>query len=412
MSTSGTVISQETYRFFSPLSTRIGKIDAQQGEGVKKGEILLRYEEEALKDLKTVTELSLKANRGGLSDQLEKNNKQQGLYREATINLEVLEQQIADTRTYIDTIQKKINDKQVALEHHGMLLELSRLEWANQPDSEEYQNLLKLIQQNQYEQKNHKDLISWKEEVDKYTKILEEYKAYETEMKAQESSSEGSKLSKAGKEQVEANSMVEAVKLEKTMKSINENEKGILAPFNGIITSMEAIEGKTVQEGELLFTLESLDKMAVTITINKYELERIKEGQKATITIAGKSYEGKVQRIEKMATKNSSGASVVEAYVEILKPDQNIFLGVEAKVKIDTGKAMNVMAVPVAAVNTDISGTFVYVVKDGVMQRRDVVTGLTTELEIEIKEGLKEGEEIVTEMKSEISEEVTVLYSP
>ncbi len=43
------------------------------------------------------------------------------------------------------------------------------------------------------------------------------------------------------------------------------------------------------------------------------------------------------------------------------------------------------------------SDTFVYVVKDGVAVRRDVVLGMEAEDLVEIKEGLEEGEVIVVE---------------
>ena len=48
LSTTGTVVSQESYHFFSPLSTEIGEIKVKKGEAVKKGSTILDYEPQTL----------------------------------------------------------------------------------------------------------------------------------------------------------------------------------------------------------------------------------------------------------------------------------------------------------------------------------------------------------------------------
>lgn len=408
---SGTVISDKKITCFAPVSAKIGEIYVDKGETVQKGEVILAYDSESISSLKKITELNLKASKGGYQNSIEKNQKQQALYAEAGVNLEVLKQQIEDTQNYVDSLEKQLADKKAALAHHGSLLQISRIEWADQPDSEEYQNLLILIQENAYEQENGAELRRLQEEIDKHTRLLKEYQVYEEEMKAQKSSSESSKLSSGSQAQLTANAEIETIKLENTLKAIAANEQGIQAEFNGVVTSMAAVPGKTSQEGELLFTLESLEDVAVSLSVSKYDLEKLKIGQNAKITIGGRTYQGKVGKIEQMATKNSNGAAIVEARLTITNPDQEIFLGVEAKAVISTGEVKDAVTVPMEAVNTDVDGQFVYVVKDGLVKKRIVETGLTTDFEVEIISGLEEGEQVVTENPGGITEgrEVTAV---
>ncbi len=412
LNTSGTVISDKVVNCFAPLSAKIGEIRIEKGETVKKGEAVLLYDESSLSDLKALTRLNLQASQGGYQDNVEKNQRQQSLYTEATVNLEVLQQQITDTQNHIDALKKKLEEKQAALAYEGTLLEISRIDWADQPDSAEYQNLLKLIQRNSYEQQNNKEVRQLKEEIEANTQLLNEYKEYEAEMKSQKGSSEGGRLSSGGREQVEANAKIEGIKLENTMEAIAANEKGITAEFNGVITKMEAVEGKTPQEGELLFCLESLEDVAVSLSVSKYDLEKLKVGQQARITIAGREYQGEVDRIEQMATKNANGAAIVGAYIRITNPDQELFLGVEAKVVVSTGEVKGAVTIPIEAVNTDVDGQFVYVVENGIVVRKAVKTGLTTDLEIEIIEGLEEGAQVITEMRTDILEGMEVNALP
>ncbi|MBQ9991206.1 MAG: efflux RND transporter periplasmic adaptor subunit [Lachnospiraceae bacterium] len=408
LDTSGTVVSEKNMNYYAPVSAKIGEIRVEKGETVQEGEAVLTYDQDSIGDLKKITELNLAASKGGYQDNMEKNGKQQALYTEASVNLDVLEQQIEDTQAYIDSVQKKLDDKKAELAHFGSLLEISRIEWSNQQDSDEYQNLLILIQQNSYEQQNGKELRELEEEINKHTRILNEYKEYLSEMKSQKSSSESSKLSSSAQTQLTANAEVEALKLENTLDAIAANEQGILAEFNGVVTSMEAVSGKTPQEGELLFTLESLEDVAVSLSVSKYDLEKLKTGQEAKITIAGKTYEGQVGRIEQMATKNANGAAVVGVYLTITNPDQDIFLGVEAKTVISTGEVKDAITIPMEAINTDVGGQFVYVVKDGFLEKRSVETGLSTDLEIQIVSGLEEGEQVVSTSSAELTEGMEV----
>lgn len=412
LDTSGTVVSDKVVDCFAPVSVKIGEVQIEKGEVVKKGEVVVAYDETALSEFKKITQLNLQANRGSYQDSVEKNGKQQAMYTEATTNMEVLKQQISDTQSYIDSLQKKLDDKKAALARHGSLLEISRIDWADRPDSPEYQNLLKLIQENAYEQQNHPELKRLQGEIEQNTRLLNQYKEYESEMKAQKGSSETGKLSAGGKAQMEANAEVERLKLEKTMDSILANEQGIAAQFNGVVTAMEAKKGKIPQEGELLFTLESLEDVAVSLSVSKYDLEKLKVGQEAKLTITGKTYQGKVDRIEQMATKNANGATVVGVYIKVLNPDENLFLGVEAKVVVSTGTVQGAITIPIEAVNTDVNGQFVYVVEDGAVVKRGVETGLTTNLEIEIKKGVEEGEQVITETGGEVFEGMPVSTRP
>ena len=131
------------------------------------------------------------------------------------------------------------------------------------------------------------------------------------------------------------------------------------------------------------------------ISLSKSDLEKVHEGQKAVITVVGKEYEGTVTRVSKSATKNEKGASVVAGAVHIDNPDEDIFLGVEAKVKSQGTVVENAVAVPIEAVNVGRDGSFVYIVENGVMAVRNVETGISSMELVEIKSGLTGDEQIV-----------------
>jgi HlyD family secretion protein len=189
-------------------------------------------------------------------------------------------------------------------------------------------------------------------------------------------------------DQMSAQELVEAAK------------KGIKADFNGVITKVSVVEGATTALGTELFTLQNTDKINVNVNVSKYDYDKLKEGQSADITLAGKTYEGEVTSISHVATQNEKGASLISADVRIKNPDDDIFLGVDAKVTIHAEEADDVVVLPSEVVNIGKDGSFCYVIENGVITRRDITTGISSDDYVEVTEGIKEGDEVIRDLGS------------
>lgn len=412
LSTSGTVKTEEVKTYFSDLAVKIGQVSVAAGDNVKKGQMLYNYDETALADEKTLAELKIQSSEGGYESSMIKENKYISELREANVNLDVLEQQISDSENYVQELQQKIADKQDALAYEGTLLQISLLDWSDQPYSEEYMNLQKLIQLNQYEQQHNEQIETWQNEINEYQDKIAAYKEYQAEMKSQKNASESASLDSGSKSQLIANTQIENMNATETLTAIEGVEGGVTADFNGVITSISVVEGSTPMVGAELVTLESTENVKVEISISKYDLEKIAVGQEAEVTIAGNTYQGKVAKINGMATMNASGAAVVGVDIKIDNPDSNIFLGVEAKVKVHTAIAKQVLVVPIEVINSDKDGDFVYAVEDGILTRKNVVTGISSDTYCEIKDGLAEGDQIVSNVSVGLEEGMVVTAIP
>ena len=189
-------------------------------------------------------------------------------------------------------------------------------------------------------------------------------------------------------DQMSAQELVEAAK------------KGIKADFNGVITKVSVVEGATTALGTELFTLQNTDKINVNVNVSKYDYDKLKEGQSADITLAGKTYEGEVTSISHVATQNEKGASLISADVRIKNPDDDIFLGVDAKVTIHAEEADDVVVLPSEVVNIGKDGSFCYVIENGVITRRDIITGISSDDYVEVTAGIKEGDEVIRDLGS------------
>lgn len=171
-----------------------------------------------------------------------------------------------------------------------------------------------------------------------------------------------------------------------------------------------------VTQGMQLFTLQSIEDVNVEVTLSKNVYAKVKEGQKAEITLAGQTYQGTVKRISRIAIDGAAGtnqaavaSAAIMATIHIDNPDEDIFLGVDAKVKIQAAEAKNVLILPTEAVNIGKDGTFCWVDEDGVLTKRSITTGVTSDEYAEITQGLDEGETVITDPGShEEGDSITV----
>ena len=189
-------------------------------------------------------------------------------------------------------------------------------------------------------------------------------------------------------DQMSAQELVEAAK------------KGIKADFNGVITKVSVVEGATTALGTELFTLQNTDKVDVNVNVSKYDYDKVKEGQSAEITLAGKTYEGEVTNISHIATQNEKGASLISADVRIKNPDEDIFFGVDAKVTIHAEEADDVVVLPAEVVNIGKTGSFCYVIENGVITKKDITTGISSDEYVEVLDGIQEGDKVIRDLGS------------
>lgn len=207
-------------------------------------------------------------------------------------------------------------------------------------------------------------------------------------------------LTKEEKEKMRVTNNLTELDAKSAKELVEEGKKGIEADFNGVISKAAVQQGATVTQGMELFTLQSTDKVSVDINVSKYDYAKVKEGQTADIMIGDKKYTGKVIKISHLATTNEKGSTLISATVSIDQPDEDIFLGVDAKVKIYAEKAEDVVTLPAGVVNIGKAGSFCYVLKDGVITRQDITTGISSDDAVEVTDGIKAGDEVIEDLGS------------
>ena len=111
INTSGNVTSNEEKTYFSDVNVKIGSVNVEAGDAVKKGDVLISYDESDLSKATELAQLDKQAAEGSYRNSVQTNNEKLGDLNEANVNMEVLDQQIADTEAYIKGLNNKIQKK-------------------------------------------------------------------------------------------------------------------------------------------------------------------------------------------------------------------------------------------------------------------------------------------------------------
>ena len=418
VSTSGVVESEITQIYYAPMAAKVSELNVELGDAVKAGDMLLAYDTEDLEFKQRSDALEAQVSENSYQSSIAESNKQEAIYNESSAQLANVEALIIFPKDLIKQFEYYVEDEKTAkkLKLYDERYRLNR--WINNLSVQAYiedtegvhvsqaqaMNELEEINKKLEELEADKELTELERTIVTQQEVLADLETMRDELKSDKNSSENGILDPYKKKELQAVVEKGRIAEQQAQAHLEEALAGIRADFNGIITELDINKGFVTEAGSKLMKLESSDAVRVNISLSKYDLSKVALGQTAEVEISGQTYEGTVSKINRMAEKNDSGTRLVAAEVHIENPDDNIYLGIEGKVKIMAQKSENTLVVPIAAINTDQTGDFCFVVKDGILERHDVTAGLSSEDSIEILDGLEEGDIVLTDTSMELTE--------
>ena len=427
VSVSGKVESAQSMTCFSPVSAKAAEVLAEAGDAVKKGELLVRFDTQDLEESLQKAQLSDVQAQSSYQSALQESREKQNTYANASYGLEELKAMKADQEQYIQGLRYKREDdiaarrkdlyewdKKLQEELNYQNRELAKT-YPGSDREAEIQEIIENITAQRSDVQNEMNNLESEENIKQLQRLIdaEENKLNDMteEIQRRESdqnSSEGGILNEYAKKEREASAQSSQLSVEEAKQELALAEAGVEAPFDGILTEMNIVQGATVTEGAQLFSISSDQNVQVVVELGRYDLEKVREGQSADIEIAGASYAGKVKKINRMAQNNQQNAAVVYAQIAVEDPDDGIFLGVEGKADIHTASARDAVLIPYEAVNTDREGDFCYLVKEGVICKQRIVTGISGDADMEVTEGVSEGDTVVISTDAVLEEGMQV----
>lgn len=445
--TSGTVESGRTKVFYSPVNAPIAKCSAKAGTEVKAGELLVTFDVTNLERDNEQSRLNELSTKYSNQDAIEQSNR-------AASSAAQAEAQAANAE---NTLRNRISEKQN---------QISQLEQAaNASAGEASANAAKAAELQQKMQENlnqqstkkaekenvERELLTLPDDADEKKQELvkqasdatnaistleQEYRTLEqqlsqvggtdasgvmqelaaarqeldalnsslTDLQNSKSPSVDTDLTGGQRNNMQVTENLAELTALTTEELLNKGREGIKAEFDGIIANVQAVEGSSAVQGGELFTLVSSKDVYVSLEVPANDFDNLEAGSRAEVKIGKKTYTGKLDSIDRIALPNDKGNPVIKARVHITNPDENVYIGVNAKVSLNVAEAENVLSLPVEVINTAADGDFVYIIKEGAVKKQTVELGVVSGSRAEITSGLEEGAEVVSDTGGNITE--------
>ncbi|MDR1976506.1 MAG: efflux RND transporter periplasmic adaptor subunit [Campylobacteraceae bacterium] len=190
----------------------------------------------------------------------------------------------------------------------------------------------------------------------------------------------------------------------------------ITAPLDGTIVSLPIKVGQTVNSAlntPTIAQIADLDKVEILIEISEGDILNVRPGQNVRFSILSDTvvYEAPLKSIDPALTTltNDKYTGITEpnqaiyyyGRVEVQNTDRRLRIGMTTQNTIEIENVENVLVIPITAVEEKNGRKFVKTLVDKKTQTKEIKTGLSDDMLIEVKSGLKEGEELViTQMSS------------
>lgn len=190
-----------------------------------------------------------------------------------------------------------------------------------------------------------------------------------------------------------------------TLDTYDFDKVNITSPVDGTVTRVNITVGSNANDtsdNKPMFVIEDLENLRLKVKVSEYDISKIKEGQKVTISaeVLGKeTASGIVSKIAPSGEKkDGSSEMVIPVEIDIDNANQKLIAGVTAKAKILINERENALTVPVDSIleNVDEDASYVFVINNNKIKKVKVVTGIEGNFNIEVSsDDIKAGDQVV-----------------
>lgn len=171
----------------------------------------------------------------------------------------------------------------------------------------------------------------------------------------------------------------------------------VRAPISGTVSKRHVQPGEKVSFDAPLLSIVDLAQLEVQAQVPISDVTQIRKGMPTQVDVEGidgRKFEGRVERINPSA---EPGTRTINIYVSLSNEDSLLKAGMFARVLLTIAPEVEVPALPLSAVRTETAQTFVWVVADEKLARRNIVIGKRDERAqlVEVASGLAPGEVVL-----------------
>lgn len=180
------------------------------------------------------------------------------------------------------------------------------------------------------------------------------------------------------------------------LAQLNLENTAVKSPITGIISERFVKNGNMIGTDQQMYRVTDFSPLQAILHVPEHEMSKIRTNQRAELRVdalPNQQFIGHVERISPVVD-SQTGTFKVTVFVDetknLLRP------GMFGRVKIVYDTRENTRMIPKSAVISEDLAQSVYVIKDSLAFKKQIQTGYTNGLNVEVIEGLDDGETVVT----------------
>jgi RND family efflux transporter MFP subunit len=184
----------------------------------------------------------------------------------------------------------------------------------------------------------------------------------------------------------------------------------ITAPFAGIVTKRFANKGAMIQAGTAsqsqampLIRLSQTNVLRLVLPVPESAVSRVHPGETLNVMVPSlkRTFPGRVARSTQTVQMSTR---TMDTQVDVQNPGFILVPGMYCEVNLRLDEHSNALAVPLDSVDGTGDAAHAMVVRDGILHRVTIATGLETPQRVEVRSGLQDGDIVVVGRQSGLKE--------
>ncbi|MBD3615143.1 MAG: efflux RND transporter periplasmic adaptor subunit [Gracilimonas sp.] len=180
------------------------------------------------------------------------------------------------------------------------------------------------------------------------------------------------------------------------LAQLNLEHTSIKSPIGGVVSERFVKRGNMIGTDQQIFRVTDFSPLQAILYVPEHEMAKIRKDQPAELRVdalPNQIFAGHVERISPVVD-SQTGTFKVTVFVDetknLLRP------GMFGRVKIVYDTRKNTRMIPKSAIMSEDLAQTVYVIRDSLAFKKQIQTGYTNGLNVEVIDGLEDGETVVT----------------
>ena len=171
----------------------------------------------------------------------------------------------------------------------------------------------------------------------------------------------------------------------------------VKSPINGVVRRLEAKVGLFLGVGDPVGEILQLDRVKAVIGIPESDVTAVRTLDEVDVEIKALGEFVASGKIHFISSSPETLARLYRLELELDNPDHTILPGMFVRADIVKQSSKEALSIPFYSIISRNNEQYIFVEKEGVVEKRDVETGIMEGWMVEILKGLEPGERVVVE---------------